>query len=97
MTLAAVLQLATLVAYGVVLGGGKQKRAVGWRVLALLLLLVAAAQCAGMGIVVGFDCLWSCGAVRLMCYRRICMIMMIGSSLGGGSARAGLCARLAGL
>ncbi|KUJ15730.1 uncharacterized protein LY89DRAFT_618302 [Mollisia scopiformis] len=51
MSFAAVLELATLVAYVVVLAGGKQKRENGWKVLTFLLVLVGALQCASMAIV----------------------------------------------
>lgn len=52
MSFAAVLELVTVVAYLVVVMGGKQKRESGWRVLAFLLVLVAGLQCAGMSMVV---------------------------------------------
>lgn len=51
MSFAAVLELATMVAYLVVILGGKQKRETGWKVLAFMLLLVGAVQCASMTIV----------------------------------------------
>jgi len=51
MTFAAVLELVTLVAYFVVLLGGKQKRETGWKVLVLMLMLVGVVQCASMAIV----------------------------------------------
>ncbi|KAE8454058.1 hypothetical protein EG329_007836 [Mollisiaceae sp. DMI_Dod_QoI] len=51
MSFAAVLELVTLVAYVVVLAGGKQKREIGWKVLTSLLLAVGALQCASMAIV----------------------------------------------
>ena len=54
MSFAAVLELATLVAYLVVLIGGKQKRETGWKVLAFLLVVVGVLQCASMAIVVCF-------------------------------------------
>lgn len=52
MSFAAVLELATCIAYLVVIAGGKQKREAGWRVLSFLLLLVGVVQCASMAIVV---------------------------------------------
>jgi hypothetical protein len=52
MSFAAVLELVTLVAYFVVIGGGKQKRETGWKVLAFLLVVVGVLQCASMAIVV---------------------------------------------
>jgi hypothetical protein len=54
MSFAAVLELATIVAYMVVIGGGKQKRETGWKVLCFMLVLVGVVQCAGMSIVVCF-------------------------------------------
>jgi hypothetical protein len=52
MSFAAVLELATLVAYVVVLLGGKQKRETGWKMLSFMLLLIGVVQCASMAIVV---------------------------------------------
>ncbi|CAG8951015.1 hypothetical protein HYFRA_00006412 [Hymenoscyphus fraxineus] len=51
MSFAAVLELVTLVAYLVVINGGKQKREAGWKVLSFLLVLVGVVQCASMAIV----------------------------------------------
>jgi len=45
------LELATLVAFVVLIVGGKQKRETGWRIVVYLLLLVGGLQCAGMSIV----------------------------------------------
>lgn len=53
MNFAAVLELVTIVAYIVILAGGKQKRQNGWKLLAALLVLTGAVQCAAMAIVVG--------------------------------------------
>lgn len=52
MSFAAVLELVTIVAYVVVLAGGKQKRENGWKVLSFFLLVVGLLQCASMAIVV---------------------------------------------
>jgi len=52
MSFAAVLELVTIVAYCVVILGGKQKRETGWKVLAFMLMLVGIVQCASMAIVV---------------------------------------------
>jgi len=54
MSFAAVGELVTIVAYIVVLGGGKQKRETGWKVLCFMLALVGTVQCASMAIVVCF-------------------------------------------
>jgi len=51
MSFAAVLDLVTLVAYMVIILGGRQKREVGWKVMVVLLMVVAVAQCASMAIV----------------------------------------------
>ena len=55
MSFTAVLELATLVAYIVVILGGKQKREGGWKVLASMLLLIGVVQCASMAIVVCYS------------------------------------------
>jgi hypothetical protein len=52
MSFAALFELVTLVAFVVVLIGGRQKRETGWKVLCFLLVLVGALQCASMSIVV---------------------------------------------
>jgi len=51
MSFAAVLELVTLVAYLVVILGGKQKRETGWKVLVFLLMVIGVVQCASMSIV----------------------------------------------
>lgn len=57
MSFAAVLELVTIVAYSVVIMGGKQKRETGWKVLSFMLMLVGIVQCASMAIVVSLCCL----------------------------------------
>lgn len=52
MSFAAVFELVTIVAYAVVIFGGKQKRETGWKVLAFMLVLVGVVQCGAMAIVV---------------------------------------------
>ena len=52
MSFAVVIEGMTLIAFIVVLGGGKQKREAGWKVLSGLLLLVGLIQCAGMALMV---------------------------------------------
>ncbi len=52
MSFAVVIEGMTLIAYLVILAGGKQKRENGWRVLCGLHLVLAALQCAGMAIIV---------------------------------------------
>ena len=52
MSFAVVLEGMTLIAYVVIMAGGMQKRASGWKVLSALLLLVGAVQCTSMAIMV---------------------------------------------
>jgi hypothetical protein len=52
MSFAVVLQGMTLMAYMVILGGGKQKRETGWRILTLFLVFISLVQLASMGLVV---------------------------------------------
>ena len=54
MTLAAVLELAVVVLFMVVLAGGKPRREKGWRVLAGLLVVVALLQLFALALVVSF-------------------------------------------
>lgn len=56
-SLAALLDLVTLVAFAITILGGRQKRQSGWPVLCGLLFLVAGTQCAAMAIVVCVQCL----------------------------------------
>lgn len=65
MSFAAVLELVTIVAYSVVIMGGKQKRETGWKVLSFMLMLVGIVQCASMAIVVRPCCLhWELGSTN---------------------------------
>lgn len=52
MNVGAVMEFVTVIAFVVILMGGKQKREGGWRILSFLLVIVAVLQCAGMAIVV---------------------------------------------
>jgi len=52
MSLGVVFEGMTLVAFLVLLFGGKQKREAGWGVLALLICVAATVQCAAMSLVV---------------------------------------------
>lgn len=52
MNIAAVLELATLIAYLVIIAGGKQKRESGWKILAFMLTLIGLIQCFAMSTVV---------------------------------------------
>jgi len=51
MNIAAVLELATLIAYLVIIIGGRQKREYGWKVLVALLALIGIIQCFAMSTV----------------------------------------------
>ena len=52
MSFGVVIEGMTLIAFIVILGGGKQKREQGWKVVSGLLVLSGAIQCAGMAIIV---------------------------------------------
>lgn len=52
MSFAVVLEGMTIVAYLIILAGGKQLRESGWSVLSLLIMLSAAVQAASMALVV---------------------------------------------
>jgi hypothetical protein len=60
MNFAALLECASLVAFLVIIGGGRQKREQGWKVLVGLLVLVALAQCFAMSTVVRMPFLLVC-------------------------------------
>ncbi len=55
MSFTVVIEGMTLIAYLVVLAGGKQKRESGWKILSTLLLLAGVVQCAGMALIVSRD------------------------------------------
>ena len=52
MSFAIVIEGMTLIVYLIILAGGKQKRESGWKVLAVLHVIVAALQVAAMAIIV---------------------------------------------
>lgn len=54
MSLATILELATLVGIVVILSGGKARRETGWRILAGLLGVVGLVLFSGMAVVVSF-------------------------------------------
>jgi hypothetical protein len=95
MSFTAVLELATLVAYIVVILGGKQRREAGWKVLASMLLLIGAVQCASMAIVVCYT--RERDVSLLTASRHICSTMMIGSSWDGNWISPGSYALFLGL
>lgn len=55
MSFAVVLEGMCIVAYLIILSGGKRLRENGWRLLSLLIILSAVLQAASMSIVVGFS------------------------------------------
>ena len=65
MSFAIVLQGMTLITYLIILGGGKQKRETGWKILTLFLMMIGLVQCAAMGLVVSLDLLPS-GMLRML-------------------------------
>lgn len=91
MSFAAVLELATLVAYVVVILGGKQKREAGWRVLAFMLVLIGVVQLASAAIVVCYA--REREVSLLMWHRPTFLTMMRGSSQVGTWTSHGFFAR----
>jgi hypothetical protein len=85
MNLAAVLEFVTIVAYIVVLAGGKQKRRAGWKLLSIILLVTGMVQCAAMAIVASLT-LYDTVPYGLLLTgdRRTLMTMITGFSLAGG-------------
>lgn len=55
MSFAVVMEGMTLIAFLVVIVGGKQKRESGWKILTGLLVLAALIQCTAMALVVSFS------------------------------------------
>lgn len=105
MSFAVVLEGMTLIAYLVILAGGKQKRESGWKILSTLLLLAGLVQCAGMALIVSrkpFQPAWFAFlAVRRVlilpeCFRLMFTITMTGSSRLGNWILPGRCALVAG-
>jgi hypothetical protein len=47
-----VIELCTLVSFGVIIAGGVQRRTAGWKIISGLLLFSGIVQCAGMALVV---------------------------------------------
>jgi hypothetical protein len=100
MSVAALFELVTLIAFFMLITGGKQKRERGWRLLSFLLVLVGLLQCASMAVVVCtlvhfHKMFWD--ALLILVHRPTSSITMIGSLLGGSCPKVGFCARLAGL
>lgn len=55
MSFAVLLELATLVAYIIIILGGQQLRQYGWKVVVSLLAAIVLVQCSGMAIIVCWD------------------------------------------
>ena len=66
MSFAVVIEGMTLIAFIVVLAGGKQKREQGWTVVSGLLLLSGLIQCAGMALIVSPRLVLSCEYTGLL-------------------------------
>lgn len=77
MSFSAVMELATLVAYLVIIIGGRQKREQGWKLLTLLLVIIGVAQCFCMSTVVCI--VYYDGGALLMVYRHTFTITIISS------------------
>lgn len=67
MSFSVVIEFATVVAFAVVLVGGRQYREIGWKMCVGMLSVVAASQCAGMAIVVSRRCPMSSPSVEGGC------------------------------
>ena len=91
MSFAIVIEGMTLIAYLVILAGGVQKRATGWKILSGMLVLVGAVQLTSMSIMVRFLIVieesfrtYNMISNTNMERRRIYTITMIDSSRAGG-------------
>lgn len=101
MSFAIVMEGMTLIAYLVILAGGVQKRATGWKILSGMLLLVGAVQLTSMSLMVSprmsrpKASRSSVGHEHEMLTpirRRSCTIMTIASILAGNWTTRGSCA-----
>jgi hypothetical protein len=54
MSFSVIIELATIVAFIVIILGGKQTRDYGWKVVCSLLAVIVLAQCASMSIIVRY-------------------------------------------
>ena len=93
MTFAVVIEGMTIVAFAILIGGGKQMREQGWGVMAILAGLAALIQVAAMTLVVGSSNSISHedSLIRLL-HRPTSSRMTIVSSRAGFLIRAGSCA-----
>lgn len=99
MNFSVVLELATFVAFAVVLLGGRSNREGGWKMCAGLLAVVVVCQVAAMGIVVNFgfeeaeEKTITDKIRRLSCSTTITASLLVGSWIGVGSSAPspGLC------
>lgn len=100
MSFAVVLEGMSIVAYLIILSGGKRLRESGWKVLSLLIVLSVIVQAASMSIVVRFDQPgWLRNMIRAkyLCFRPICTTMTRGFSPAGDSMSPGFIVPLAGV
>jgi hypothetical protein len=88
MNFSVVLQLALLVAFGVTIFGGKQKRDKGWKIITGILGVVFAVQCASMAIVAflydhdeRFILDWSLDTSWILCTVSWVSLFLLGSGL----------------
>lgn len=95
MSFAVVLEGMSVVAYLIVLSGGKRLRESGWKVLSLLIILSALVQAASMSVVVSLSHTLVRSVVDT-CGRHTCMTMRTVSSSAGGWASPGFIAPSAG-
>lgn len=71
---AVVVELATLVSFGVIISGGVQRRSAGWKIVASLLVFSGVVQCVGIAIVVcspfSLYSFYHAALLSLLCLRR---------------------------
>lgn len=85
MTFAVVLMSLGIVAYIIILSGGKKLRETGWGVLSTIIILSVAVQVASMALIVGSSRLLVYHRHVLMGFRRTSSITMSASSSAGNS------------
>lgn len=96
MTFAVVLMSLGIVAYVIILSGGKKLRETGWGVLSTIIILSVAVQVASMALIVCSFSLWSIVVIVLMGFRRISSITMSASLSAGNWTSHSLSALSAG-
>jgi hypothetical protein len=92
MSLAVLLELATLVGYVIIVLGGKQGREYGWKVICTLLALITVVQCAGMAIVAylfdhdhRFFLGWKLDASWILCTVSWCLTLLTAVGMGAAT------------